>query len=90
MRLNGTDDANVELFLAITDTSGNVFGDDSLPNPFPINMPPNLPHTFSLEDGTETMLLQFTSLTPVPEPSVFGLALIGGALIATRRRRFSC
>ena len=88
MMLNGVPDADIELFLAISDSSGSVFVDDSLPNPFPISMPPNIPHTFSLNDGNATILLQFTSLTPVPEPSTMAILSIGFvAVMATRRRR---
>lgn len=87
MRLNGVPDADIELFLAITNSSGNIFSNDSLPGNFPITMPPILPHTFSISDGTETMLLQFTSVTPVPEPSCLGLAILGLGLMGVRRRR---
>lgn len=87
MSLNGVPNADVELFLAISDSSGTVFSNDALPDPFPITMPPNLPHTFSLGDGTETMLLQFTSITPIPEPTMIGLLLFGCALFGIGRRR---
>ncbi len=87
MTLNGVPDSNIALLLAITDTTGNIFSNDSLPSPFPITMPPNLPHTFSLSDGTETMLLQFLTVTPIPEPSSLALVALGTAVVFTRRNR---
>lgn len=87
MSLNGSLDSDIELFLAITDGSGGVFSDDSLPDLFPISMPPILPHTFILNDGTEMLIMQFTSVTPVPEPGLLSLAGFGLAILGTRRKR---
>ena len=47
----------------------------------------NYEHTFTLNDGSETLILQFTSVTPVPEPALLGFSMLGAAVIGLRRRR---
>jgi hypothetical protein len=93
MSVNGTPNTSVQLLLAMTDSSGNAFTNDSLPASFPFARPPlanpapTFPHTFSLVDSGGTLLLQFTSLQPVPEPSVLALTLLGPAAYVIARRR---
>lgn len=71
MSVNGTPDNKVELGIAFTDTSGNAFSSDALPNPLPFAVPPLsepspffFAHTFSIKDGTNgTLLLQLNSIS---------------------------
>ena len=89
MSLNGVSDDNIRMSLAITDGSASTFDNDSLPgNPFPMMMPPNLPHTFSIGeiDSGDVVLLQFTSFQGVPEPGFSIVMLFGTTLILWRRR----
>ena len=73
MSLDGTQDTNIQLHIAMSDGTGTTFSDDSLPDPFPFvtgNIPP---HTFSLrDDGTgDTVLLQFkTIVDPSGTPEI--------------------
>lgn len=81
MLLNGIAAPDADLTIAMTDASGAAFGNDSLPTLFPFAQPPlttstiNFPHTFSLSDNNGTLLLQFDSLSAVPEPSTMMLSL---------------
>ena len=89
MFFNGVLDPNLRLELAITDPSASSFADDSLPgNPFPMNLPPSLPHTFSIRDLSSggTVLMQFQSLQGVPEPAS-GLVLVFASMTCLYRRR---
>jgi hypothetical protein len=71
MSVNGTPDNKVELGIAFSDTSGNAFSSDALPNPLPFAVPPLsepspffFAHTFSIKDGTNgTLLLQLNSIS---------------------------
>jgi hypothetical protein len=66
MSLDDIADGDVELFLAMTDDSGEAFTSDLLPTIFPMFIHPggpSIPHTFSLKDDDGTMLLQFNWIT---------------------------
>ncbi len=94
MSANGTPNSNIQLGIAMTDSSGNAFSSDALPSTFPFaqpplnsNLPNSFPHTFSLSDANGTLLFQLNSLTQgVPEPSSFLLVLLGPAFVAVGRR----
>ncbi len=79
MRVNGVADATIELGIAITDSSGNAFSDDALPDSFPFyhQGPFPWPHTFSLRDSGGTILFQFTRTLPVSLPVIDRIARDG-------------
>ena len=69
MLRDGNADSSIALSLAITDTSGTAFANDSLPTTFPAKLgaftgavPPDPAHTFRLADGSGSVLFQFKSL----------------------------
>lgn len=63
MKLDGMPAPMLKLWIAITDSSGAMLKNDSLPDPFPVLDIAKTPHTFSIEDGGGTLLMQLTSLT---------------------------
>jgi hypothetical protein len=63
MSLNGQPDPSLSVWLAITDSSGAAFSDDSLPKQFPFTNISAYPHTFSVKDSNGTLLLQLSSIT---------------------------
>jgi predicted RNA-binding protein with TRAM domain len=63
MTLDGTASPMLKLTIAIT--GGNtLFTSDAQPNPFPTIDITTTPHTFSLQDGGGTLLMQLDTLTP--------------------------
>jgi hypothetical protein len=64
MKLDGVDAPSLVLLIAITDTTGAMLSSDAEPNPFPTVPFPSTPHTFSIDDGSSTLLMQLDSLGP--------------------------
>jgi len=62
MTVDGKQDADVHVWLSITDGSGAVFTTDLLPGAFPFLEIKSYPHTFSVKDGGGTLLLQLSEM----------------------------
>lgn len=62
MTIDGRDDTELGVWFAVTDGSGEAFSDDGLPTSWPFGEITDLPHTFSIEDGGGTLLLQLDVL----------------------------
>ena len=93
LSVNGVESSTASLLFAASGNPG-LFADDSLPlSPAvfisSVGGPSDfLPHTFSLNDGDSSLLLQFTSVSAVPEPGV-AIPFLLGALAFTWRKRHS-
>ncbi len=92
MQLDGIADANLRLDFIFRDTTASTFPSDALPtSPAPINLSPSLPHTFILKELNtgDYVLLRFSQVTQVPEPSALFLSLLGmvAVVLVVRRKR---
>jgi hypothetical protein len=65
MKFDGADAPTLKLGIAITDSSGAMLSSEALPHPFPTLDITTKPHTFSLQDGGGTLLMQLDALTPL-------------------------
>ena len=61
LQVNGAAAPDLQVRFSITDSSGAALATDAPPDPFSFD--PSMPHTFSLQDGGGTLLLQLDSLS---------------------------
>ena len=76
MSVNGVADEELNLTIAITDSSGNAVNSTAAPVAF--SFTPAMPHTFSLSHDAGTLLMQFVTLTVPGGPEV----AVGGVVDA--------
>ena len=62
MSVDGVGNAALVLFIVITDTRGVALSSDAQPDPFPFTNITSYPHTFSIQDGGGTLLMQLDSI----------------------------
>ena len=61
MQINGADAPDLQMRLSVTDSSGVALASDAPPDPFSFDA--SMPHTFSLQDGGGTLLIQLDSMS---------------------------
>ena len=90
MSVNGVTNADVDLGFSMTQAV--FFASDANTNPWPLASFPGTNHTFALSDSNGTILLRINSLSSIPEPTTWAIALpaILGCWLTRRRFASSC
>ncbi len=88
MTLNGV--ANPDLDLGFSMSQPVFFTSDANSNPWPLATFPGTSHTFALSDPNGQILLRINSLSTIPEPATWAIALPAILGCWLTRRRFTC